>query len=238
MLKIKTVAASLLAISLGLTSCATNARSIPVNKRAISAQVPHAEINNFVMALALTKRFYIKDVSDKKLFDQAIEGMLAKLDGHSTYMNSKALKELKESTHGQFSGIGIELSYNDGVIEVVSPIDGSPAFDAGIKSGDKIIQIDGRLVKDIELSEAIALIRGKKGTKVKLTILRKGEKKPLKIAVTRNDIKIQNVKSKILDKDYGYLRIAFFQGNVVNDVKKAMQKLQKEIGRASCRERV
>src|SRR3990167_1659580 len=230
MFKAKTLVVSLLSISLGLVSAPLFARPTPYTQKEsdIQTKIPKKEIQEFVMALALTKRFYIKDVNDKKLFDNAISGMLNQLDGHSSYLSEKAMKELQETTDGEFSGIGIELNFNNGMIEVVAPILDSPADKAGIKTGDKIIQIEGKLIKDMDLAEAISRIRGKKGTNVKLTIIRESEKKPLEINVTRNDIKVQNVKSKLLDKDYGYIRIAFFQGNVDQEVKKAFEKLKLE----------
>lgn len=230
MRKLKQLTASLVAIGLGLTSLTTFARPTPLAPPpgGMQAQIPQQEIQNFVMALALTKRFYIKDVDDTTLFDNAISGMLNQLDGHSSYLSPKAMKELQETTNGQFSGIGIELNYNKGIIEVVAPIDGSPAAKAGMKTGDKIIQVNGKLIQNMELSEAINMIRGKKGTPVMLTVIREGETKPLKIEVIRDDIKVQNVKSKLLDQDYGYIRIAFFQGDVTNAVKKALTKLRKE----------
>ena len=190
--------------------------------------LPLRDIQRFATAVAQIKRYYIEPIDDKTLFNHAISGMLTNLDPHSSFLDPESLKDLQSSTSGEFGGVGIEVIPEAGFIKVISPIDDTPAYKAGIKSGDLIIRVGNKYVKNLTLREAINLIRGKKGTKVILTVLRKGEKKPLKFTLTRDVIKIQTVKSKLYDKYYGYLRVAFFQSSTKRDLNKNIKELQKE----------
>ena len=186
------------------------------------------DINRFVTSIALIKHYHIKETTDEKLFNSAISGMMTKLDPHSTYLTKDDLKDLETSVSGKFVGIGVELISNDGVLKVISPLDGTPADKAGIEPGDLIIKVNGELIQNMTMREAINKIKGKKGTIVNLTILRKGEDKPLQIEITRDTIKIIAVKSKLLEPDYGYLKLSFFQGDADKEVKKALDNLQTE----------
>lgn len=188
------------------------------------------QLRDFYKAIAIIKRFYIKKVSDKKLLDNAISGMISQLDPHSAYLDASRIQELDQTVSGEFVGVGIELTSQNGALKVVSPIDGTPAYKAGIKPDDLIIKIDGKLVQRMTLDESIAMIKGKKGTNVMLTILRKGSNKPLDISVTRDVIKLRAVKSRLLNKGFGYVRIAVFQGPVEKNMRAAIRKLEKASG--------
>ena len=153
------------------------------------------------------KKDYVEKVDDEKLFDDAIKGMLEGLDPHSTYLNEKDFEDLQIGTRGEFGGLGIEVTMEDGYVKVVSPIDDTPAYRAGVKAGDLIIMLDDKPVKGLTLSECVDIMRGKVGTSLELTIAREGENKPLKIKIIRDTIKVKSVKHDILDSNYGYLRI-------------------------------
>lgn len=191
--------------------------------------VPEKEIKEFVTAIQAIQHYYIKPVKDKKLLMNAIRGMVSHLDPHSGFLDSKALKEIDTTVSGEFVGVGIELTNSKhGFLKVISPLDGSPAAIAGVKPGDLIIKIDNKLVQNMSLNKAVSQIKGKRGTKVKLTILRKKSDKPLHLTLTRDVIKIESVKSKMPLPHFGYVRISFFQGPVEKLVKKAITKLKKE----------
>lgn len=194
----------------------------------ISSSIPVDEINNFAKVYALTKNYYVESVPDTKLMKGAINGMLTNLDPHSGYLDAKDFKDLTEMTNGSFAGLGIEVSREkDDAVKVVAPIDGTPAYYAGIKSGDYIVKIDGQLVSDMTLDKAIQKMRGKAGTKVTITISRKNELQPINITITRAIIKIESIKSTMLNKDYGYIRITNFQADTVNGLVNALNNLYK-----------
>lgn len=195
-----------------------------------NGSIPVQDIQRFANVIAEIKQYYIEDVNDKTLFDNAIRGMLSNLDPHSSYLDADDLRDLQTVTTGEFGGIGIEVMPEDGFIKVVSPLDDTPAAKAGIKAGDLIVRIDNKLVKDMTLEQAINLIRGKKGSKITLVILRKGETKPMTFKLTREIIKVQSVKSKLLEPGYGYIRIAFFQAGAEKEVAKAVEQLKQQSG--------
>lgn len=173
--------------------------------------LPIEELRTFAEVFNAIKQGYVEPVEDKKLITHAISGMLSNLDPHSTYLDADAYKELQVGTQGKFGGLGIEVGMEDGLVKVVSPIEDTPADRGGIKSGDLIFKLDDVLVKGMTLSDAVKRMRGKPKTPIKLSILRKGEAKPLEITLIREEIKVQSVKSKRVDEDYGYLRITSFQ---------------------------
>lgn len=189
-------------------------------------ELPRAEVQRFINAIAIIKQYYINDPSDKTLFDNAIKGMVENLDPHSSYLDAEDLKDLETAVSGEFVGIGVELTTQDGVLKVISPVEGSPANRAGLKPGDFIIKIDDKIVQNMSLREAVSRIKGKRGTKVDLTILRKGNDKPINLSITRETIKMDTLKSKMLDDHYGYLRLTFFQGPVDSDLIKTIKELQ------------
>lgn len=188
--------------------------------------IPRDQEQRFVNAIAIIKNYYISDPSDKTLFDNAIKGMVENLDPHSSYLDADDLKELETAVSGEFVGIGVELSTQDGVLKVVSPIEGSPAEKAGLKPGDLIIKIDDKIVQNMSLREAVNRIKGKNDTQVSLTILRKSYDKPLKLTITRNTIKLITLKKRMLDDHYAYIRLTFFQGPLDQDLAQAIKELQ------------
>lgn len=194
-------------------------------------QLPRKDIQRFVTAIALIHRYYIKKVTNTKLFNHAISGMVSNLDPHSTYLDANELKDLKTTVSGQFVGVGIELTVTKaGLLKVISPLDGSPAEKAGIKANDIIIKINDKLVRNLSLTEAVRRIKGKKGTQVRLTIIRKNVNKPLTFKLTRQTINLVSVKSKILENGYGYARITFFQGPLEKQLRAAINKLKERSG--------
>lgn len=173
--------------------------------------VSEEDINRFTNSIILIKDFYVQSTGDKTLLDDAIRGMVSGLDPHSEFLDNTAYKTLLMSTSGEFAGVGIEVMPEFGILKVVSPIDDSPASKAGIKAGDYIVSINGKLVSEMSLQDAVDKMRGQKGSQVLLTILRKGEKLPLNFKLTRQVIRIASVKSKLIDDHFGYIRISQFQ---------------------------
>lgn len=169
------------------------------------------DINRFTNTIVLIKDFYVQSIGDKSLLDDAIRGMVGGLDPHSEYLDSDAYKTLLMSTAGEFGGVGIEITPEYGILKIVSPMDDTPAARAGVKAGDYIVSIDGKLVSEMTLQDAVKKMRGKAGSQVVLTILRKGEKQPLTFKMAREIIHIASVKSKMLDNNFGYIRITQFQ---------------------------
>ncbi|MDD5248858.1 MAG: S41 family peptidase [Rhodocyclaceae bacterium] len=187
--------------------------------------LPVEELRSFADVFSAIKQGYVEPIDDKKLITYAISGMLSNLDPHSAYLDNEAFKELQVSTQGEFGGLGIEVGMEDGFVKVVAPIEDTPADRAGVKSGDLIIKLDETPVKGMTLNDAVKRMRGKPKTSIKLTIVRKGETKPLEITVMRDKIKVQSVKSKMIEPGYGYLRITQFQEETVADVAKHLDKL-------------
>ena len=190
--------------------------------------IPLDEIRVFTEIFSKIKSDYVENLDDKVLLENAIQGMLQGLDPHSTYLNKEAYKELQEGTSGEFGGLGIEVGYEDGFVKVISPIDDTPAQRAGIKAGDLIIRLDGKSVKGISLMEAVKMMRGKPGSEIELTILREGEEKPFNINIIRDVITIINVKAKIIEPGFGYVRISNFQIHTVEDLRKSLKNLEDE----------
>lgn len=186
---------------------------------------PEQDVARFSKALSAIQHYYIKPVKDDTLFNQAIRGMVASLDPHSTFLDSNDLRELRATVSGEFVGIGVELTTQQGALKVISPVDGSPASRAGIKTDDLIIKIDGELVQNMNLRDAVNKIKGQKGTMVALTIIRKGEEKPLILNIVREMIVVQSVKSKLLEPGYAYARLTFFQGPVSTTLAKDIRKM-------------
>ena len=184
-------------------------------------------LNLFGEVMERTKALYVEETSDKKLIESAINGMLVSLDPHSSFLDAKSFKYMNEQTKGKFGGLGIEVTMENGVVKVVSPIDDTPAAKAGIKAGDYITDIDGESVIGQTLNEAVDKMRGKVGTKVKLTIQRAAEK-PFDVKIKREEIKIQSVKSDVKNDDIAYIRISSFTEEVDANVKKAIEKARKE----------
>ncbi len=185
-------------------------------------------LNIFSETLKRAKTDYVEDVSEDKLIEYAINGMLSSLDPHSSYLDAATFKDMREQTSGEFGGLGIEVTMDNGWIKIISPIDDTPAFKAGLQAGDYITHIDGTTVLGETLTQAVDKMRGPLNSKVKLTIRRKN-KEPFDVTLTRDNIKIQSVKSEEKDSSVGYIRISSFSDTTTNDVKKAIEKIQKNI---------
>lgn len=190
--------------------------------------LPVDELRAFTEVFGKIKSDYVEPVEDKKLINEAINGMLSGLDPHSAYLDQDAFKDLQVSTQGEFGGLGIEVGMEDGFVKVVSPIEDTPAYQAGIKPGDLIIKLDDTPVKGLTLNDAVKRMRGKPNTKITLTILRKGETKPLVFTLTRAVIQIKSVKYKLMEPGYGYIRITQFQDHTGEDLAKAIDTLTKQ----------
>ena len=190
--------------------------------------LPLNELRNFSDIFARVKTDYVEDVDDKTLLENAIRGMLTGLDPHSSYLNVDEYKELKIGTTGKFGGLGIQVGMEDGFVKVISPIDDTPAFRAGIESGDLIIRLNDKSVKGMTLNDAVKIMRGDPGTDIKLTVIREGADKPLSFTVTRDIISVKSVKSRILEPDYGYIRISNFQSKTARDLVSELSDLKKK----------
>jgi len=195
-----------------------------------SKDLDEQDINRFTNAISEIKEYYVSPINDKKLLEDAIRGMLTGLDPHSEYLDEDAYKTLLMTTNGEFAGLGIEVTGEFGVLKVVSPIDDTPAAKAGIKSGDYIVALDGKLVNEMSLREAVDKMRGKKGTQVSLTVIRKGEKAPLNFKLTREMIRLPSIKSNLLDQNFGYIRISQFQEPTTELMINAIDNLKKAAG--------
>ncbi|RNC77629.1 S41 family peptidase [Piscirickettsia salmonis] len=189
--------------------------------------LPVEDLQRFVRSLDMVKRYYVQEINDKKVFENAIRGMLSGLDPHSAYLDKRDYQDLQVSTSGKFGGLGIEVTMERDVVKVISPIDDTPAYQAGIQSGDLIIKIDETPVRGLKLRDAVDKMRGDIGEKVTLTILRKGEKKPLLVDVIRDRIVVRSVKSKIYDESYGYIRVSQFQEKTGRDLIKVIKSMKK-----------
>ncbi len=192
------------------------------------APLPVEELRAFTDVFARIKSDYVEPVDDKKLITEAINGMLSGLDPHSSYLDVEGFKDLQVGTQGEFGGLGIEVGMEDGFVKVVSPIEDTPAYRAGLKTGDLIIKLDDTPVKGLSLNDAVKRMRGKPGSQIGLTILRKGEQKPIIVKLTRAVIKIRSVKFKLLDPGYGYVRVTQFQEHTGDLLVESLQKLYKD----------
>ncbi|OIO79546.1 MAG: peptidase S41 [Gallionellaceae bacterium CG1_02_56_997] len=198
------------------------------DKETLATPLPVEELRAFTEVFGHIKSNYVEPVTDKKLFVGAINGMLNGLDPHSAYLDEDAFKDLKVGTQGEFGGLGIEVGMEDGLVKVISPIEDTPAYQAGVKSGDIIIKLDDSLVKGMSLNDAVKHMRGKPGSKIILTIIRKNESKPLSITVVRAVIKVKSVKTKLLEAGYGFVRITQFQEHTGENLASALENLVKE----------
>ncbi len=188
--------------------------------------LPVSELRTFTEVFSRIKSDYVVPVDDKKLLQDAVQGMLAGLDPHSSYLDPEGFKEIRVGTEGEFGGLGIEVTMEDGFVKVVSPIEDTPAAKAGIKTGDLIIRLDEKAVKGMSLNDAVKLMRGKPGSDITLTVVREGSPKPLKFTLTRSVIKVQSVKTRMLEDGFGYARVAQFQANTGDSLKDALTKLK------------
>jgi carboxyl-terminal processing protease len=189
--------------------------------------LPVDELRAFAEVFGAIKSNYVEPVEDKKLITEAISGMLTGLDPHSAYLDQDAFKELQVGTQGEFGGLGIEVGMEEGFVKVVSPIEDTPAFRAGLKPGDFIIKIDDASVKGMSLNDAVKRMRGKPRTSIRLTIMRKGEAKPFEVTLIRDVIRVQSVKSKLIEPGYGWIRVSQFQEHTGENLVKHLEALYK-----------
>jgi len=189
-------------------------------------EIPFDQIRTFTEVFAKVKNDYVEQVSDRTLLENAIRGMLEGLDPHSAYLDQDSYRNLQEGTTGEFGGLGVEISMEDGFIKVISPIDDTPAKRAGVLSGDLIIRLDSTPVKGMNINEVVKLMRGKPGTDIVLTIVREGE--PLTLTITRDTITRKSASVKTLESGFGYLRISNFQTNTTKDATRELEKLKLE----------
>src|ERR1044071_2066830 len=199
-----------------------------IAERATRSALPIEELRPFTEVFGAIKTNYVEPVEDKKLITEAINGMLTGLDPHSSYLDAEAFKELQVGTQGQFGGLGIEVGMEDGFVKVISPIEDTPAFRAGVKPGDLIIKLDDTPVKGMSLNDAVKKMRGKPNTQITLTISRKGESAPVVVTLTRAIIRVQSVKSKIIEPGYAWIRVSQFQEQTPDNLVKHLDNLFKQ----------
>lgn len=223
---------SLVAFSGGLFSASVHAdpRQLDEEISEQSAGLPLAELRNFSDIFARIKSDYVEQVSDQELLEHAIRGMLSGLDPHSTYMNKDEYNELKIGTSGEFGGLGIQVGMENGFVKVISPIDDTPAYRAGIQAGDLIIRLDNKPIKDISLNDAVKIMRGKPGSKIALSVMREGEDKPLEFVLERAIIKVESVKTHLLEPGFAYIRLSTFQAKTAVQLREAISKLVEDNG--------
>jgi len=204
--------------------------SVLAEKDDATAKLPYEDLKVFSEVFDRIKNDYVEEVEDKQLLEDAIQGMLSGLDPHSTYLDPESFKEVRIGTSGEFGGLGIEVTMENGFVKVVAPIDDTPAERAGLQPGDLITRLDDQAVKGMSLSEAVEIMRGKPDTDIRLTVIREGEAKPLEFTITRAVIKITSVKSRMLEPGYGYVRVTQFQNGTADTLRKDLGKLKKEAG--------
>ncbi len=193
-------------------------------------EIPFDEIRIFAEVFDKVKNDYVESIDDKKLIESAIRGLLSGLDPHSSYLDETAFQSLQEGTSGEFGGLGIEVSMENGFVKVIAPIDDTPAQRAGIQAGDLIIRLDDSPVKGLSLNEAVDKMRGKPGTDITLTIAREGMKQPLVLTITRETITRKSAWTRTLEPGYGYLRVSNFQTNTANDAQRVLETLKEDNG--------
>ena len=213
-------------ISLGMVAgVAASVQFSALAQKTAGSPLPVEELRQLADVFGLIKSDYVEPVEDNKLLTEAISGMVASLDPHSAYLDKKSFKELREGTQGKFVGLGIEVGMEDGYVKIISPIEDSPAYRAGLKPGDLITRLDSVPIKGLSLDEAVKKMRGEPNSKITLTIARKNEDKPIVVTIVRELIKQQSVKAKIVEPGYAWLRISQFQEPTVEDMAKKIQAL-------------
>ncbi len=215
-------------VSLGVVAGALTTVSLQTVARNALAPLPLEELQQLAAVFGMVKSDYVEPVDEKKLITDAIAGMVASLDPHSQYFDKKSFKEFREGTSGKFVGVGIEITQEDGLVKVVSPIEGSPAFRAGLKPNDLITRIDDTAVKGLTLNEAVKRMRGEPATKVLLTIFRKEENRTFPVTIIREEIKQLSVRGKLVEPGYGWIRITQFQERTVEDFARKIEEIYKQ----------
>ena len=215
-------------LTVGALAGALTTFSLQTVARGNMATLPLEELQQLAAVFSMIKSDYVETTDDKKLISDAISGMVANLDPHSQYFDKKSFKEFREGTTGRFVGVGIEISQEDSFVKVVSPIEGSPADRAGIKSGDLITKVDDKSLKGLPLNDAVKMMRGEPRTKVVLTIQRKSENRSFPVTIIREEIKTVSVKSKMMEPGWGWIRLSNFQERTVDDMARKLEELYKQ----------
>jgi len=212
---------------LGAVAGALTTMQLQAFARNSFSPLPLEELQQLAAVFGMVKSDYVEPVDEKKLISDAISGMVSGLDPHSVYFDKKSFKEFREGTTGKFVGVGIEIGMEDGLVKVVSPIEGSPAFRAGIKPGDLITKIDDTMVKGLTMDQAVKRMRGEPATKVQLTIYRKDENRSFPVTIVREEIRVQSVRAKVIEPGYGWLRVSQFQDRTIDDFVRKVDELYK-----------
>ena len=215
-------------IALGAVAGALATMQIQAVARSALSPLPLEELQQLAAVFGMVKSDYVESVDEKKLIGDAIAGMVAGLDPHSQYFDKKSFKEFREGTVGKFVGIGIEMAMEDGLVKVVSPIEGSPAFRVGLKPGDLITRIDDTPVKGLSVDQAVKRMRGDPNTKVNLTVFRKLENRSFPVTIIREEIRMQSVRAKLMEPGYGWIRVSQFQDRTVDDFARKLDELFKQ----------
>jgi len=215
-------------LALGAVAGALTTLQLEATARGSMSQLPIEELQQLAAVFGMVKSDYVEPVDEKKLIGDAIGGMVAGLDPHSQYFDKKTFKEFREQTTGRFVGIGIEMGMEDGLVKVISPIEGSPAFRAGLKSGDLITKIDEQVVRGLTVDQAVKRMRGEPQTRVVLTVFRKNENRTFPVTIVREEIRLQSVRAKLVEPGYAWLRVAQFQDRTVEDFAKKLEELYKQ----------
>ena len=215
-------------VALGAIAGALTTIQLTAFARNTLAPLPLDELQQLAAVFGMVKTDYVEAVDEKKLITDAISGMVAGLDPHSQYFDKKSFKEFREGTTGRFVGVGIEIGMEDGLVKVVSPIEGSPAFRAGIKAGDLITRIDDTAVKGLTMDQAVKRMRGEPQTKVTLTVFRKAENRTFPVSIVREEIRVQSVRAKMIEPGYGWVRVSQFQDRTIDDFVRKVDELYKQ----------
>ena len=220
--------AMLVGVLSALPFCPVHAEDPALDQQARQQGVPVDELRAFAEVMERIRGAYIEQIDDRELLESAIRGMLYELDPHSSYLTPDQFDDLQVTTTGEFGGLGIEVTMEDGFVKVVTPVDDSPASKAGIQAGDLILKIDDTFVKGLSLGEAVELMRGEVGSEIELMVLSEGEENPRQVTLKRDKIQMHSVKSRLLEPGLGYVRISQFQNNTGSDTAKALKKLAAE----------
>ncbi|MGN7874302.1 S41 family peptidase [Roseateles sp. 22389] len=215
-------------VALGAMAGVMTTMQLQANARSTTSPLPLEELQQLAAVFGIVKSDYVESVDEKKLINDAISGMVSGLDPHSQFFDKKSFKEFRESTSGKFVGVGIEIGMEDGLVKIVSPIEGSPAFRAGLKSGDLISKIDDTAVRGLTLDQAVKKMRGEPATKVTLSIYRKSESRTFPITITREEIRVQSVRAKMVEPGYAWIRVSQFQDRTVEDFTQKLADLYKQ----------
>ena len=215
-------------VALGAVAGALATMQLQANARSSLSPLPLEEMQQLAAVFGIVKSDYVEPVDEKKLINDAIGGMVSGLDPHSQFFDKKSFKEFREGTTGKFVGVGIEIGMEDGLVKIVSPIEGSPAFRAGLKSGDLISRIDDTAVRGMTIDQAVKKMRGEPATKVSLMIFRKAENRSFPVTITREEIKVQSVRAKVIEPGYAWIRVSQFQERTVDDFVKKLEEIYKQ----------